>query len=181
MTLLTITNSFISIITIIAILIIGIMVISFIFRNNKIIRFIGNNAVLFSFVVSFTASLGSLIYSEIIGFTPCKLCWYQRIFMYPQVVLFVLALWKKDKISIRRNSLWLSIIGAVISLYHNLLQWNIFPESTCSAAGATSCTQRYIVGFDFITIPIMALTAFILLIMFMLCNIKIKKHGDLIQ
>ena len=63
----------------------------------KIINFLGNHAILAGLVVSLTAVIGSLFYSEIVGYTPCVLCWWQRVFLYPQVILFALALWKKDR------------------------------------------------------------------------------------
>src|SRR5699024_12841110 len=67
------------------------------------------------------ATLGSLFYSEVMGFTPCELCWVQRIFMYPLVMIYGVAAFKKD-LSIALPGLFLSGIGMFISAYHYLLQ-----------------------------------------------------------
>lgn len=71
------------------------ILISYFTHRTPVVKFLAKNAFLFSFLIVASASLGSLFYSEIIGFEPCKLCWYQRVFMYPQVIIFGIALWKK--------------------------------------------------------------------------------------
>lgn len=135
-------------------------------RNRKIGVFLGENALLFSFIVALIATLGSLFYSEAAHFEPCKLCWFQRILMYPQTILLGLALFKKDK-NILGYAFWLSLTGAVIALYHYLLQIGIAPSLSCSATGySASCSQRFVMNFGYITIPMMALTAFLMNIVF---------------
>jgi disulfide bond formation protein DsbB len=132
------------------------------------------DALRFAFIVSLVATLGSLFYSEIAHFNPCTLCWYQRIFMYPQVVLLGLALWKKDK-GIALYSLALSVIGAAIAGYHYLLQRGVVPELPCAAVGfSESCSQRFVMTFRYITIPLMAFTAFLLIIVNMISLRKNK-------
>ena len=139
--------------------------------KNHIFAFFSKNAVKFSFIVALIAMLGSLFFSEIAGYEPCKLCWFQRIFMYPQVFLLALALWKKEIIVASRNSIMLSIIGAVIAGYHYLLQIGVAPELPCSATGySVACSQRFIMSFGYITIPMMAFTAFLLILVFLLSN-----------
>jgi disulfide bond formation protein DsbB len=84
--------------------------------------------------------------------------------MYPQAVLLGLALWKKDK-GIALYSLALSIVGSAIAGYHYLLQRGVVPELPCAAVGISeSCSQRFVMTFGYITIPLMAFTAFLLLI-----------------
>jgi disulfide bond formation protein DsbB len=118
-----------------------------------------------SFIVALTATLGSLYYSEIVGYEPCKLCWFQRILMYPQVVIFGMAIWKKDK-HISSYALALSGIGALIAGYHYLLQRGIAPATSCSAVGASvDCSQTFVMEFGYITIPVMAFTGFVLLVL----------------
>lgn len=127
-------------------------------------EFFSKNALWFALSVAILAMAGSLFYSEIAHYTPCKLCWYERILMYPQVLLIGMALWKKDK-KIADYGLGMSILGFLIALYHNYIYYtgnSLFP---CDAAGlGESCTRRFILEFGYVTIPLMALTAFALLI-----------------
>ena len=170
MTLLYFMNKFLSLGTIIAQLFIVAFLVYFVFFRKKkhpIIGFFGKYGMLLAFLVALTATLGSLFYSEIAGFEPCKLCWFQRIFMYPQVLLLGLALWKHDK-NIRDYALWLSGIGALIAGYHYLLQLGLAPSIPCSAIGySVACSKVFVMNFRYITIPLMALTAFVLIIVFL--------------
>src|SRR3989344_3289261 len=71
----------------------------FIFRESwgkKTVLFIGKHSLVLGFLVSLTAVAGSLFYSEIMGFEACILCWWQRIFIYPTVFIFAVALWRQD-------------------------------------------------------------------------------------
>ncbi len=136
-------------------------------RSPKLDYFL-NKAVLFAFLVALLATLGSLFYSEIAGYEPCKLCWFQRIFMYPQALLLGLALAKKDK-NIIGYSLVMSGVGGVIAGYHYLLQLGVAPALPCAAVGySAACSQRFVLLFGYITIPMMAFTAFALLFVTML-------------
>lgn len=122
-----------------------------------------DKALWFAFIVSVIATGGSLFYSDIAHFNPCTLCWYQRIFMYPQVILLGLALYRKEKV-IAPYSLALSALGAAIAGYHYLLQQGLVPELPCAAVGfSAACSQRFVMTFGYITIPLMALTAFLLI------------------
>lgn len=130
-------------------------------------KWIGTHALWFGFVVSLVAMLGSLYYSDVLGYEPCKLCWYQRIFMYPQVFLFGLALWRREPFRIWAYSTFLSLIGGAIALFHYYIQTSPRPLVTlpCSALGySASCTETFAVQMGYITIPMMALSAFIVLL-----------------
>jgi len=142
-------------------------VVLFIFkRDNFLLDLVREHALGFSFIVALIAALGSLFYSEIAGFEPCKLCWFQRIFMYPQVILFGMAIYLKDK-NILNYSIALSLIGAVIAGYHYLLQIGAAPPVACPIVGfSVDCVQTFAMQFGYITIPMMALTAFLLIIFF---------------
>jgi len=167
-------NQILSSLTVLGQIIILVLVISFLFRENKIVGFFSKKAIPFSFVVALIATLGSLFYSEIAGYEPCKLCWFQRIFMYPQVILLGITLWKKNGILVIYNSISLSVIGAVIAGYHYLLQIGLVPELSCAAVGySVACSQRFVMNFGYITIPMMAFTAFAMIITFLL----IKKRA----
>ena len=97
------------------------------------------NLLQFALMISLTSTLGSLYFSEILKLPPCLLCWYQRIFMYPLVVIFAVGIWKKDK-NIPYFALPLSIIGTIIAAYHNLLYYKIIPESLAPCTLGISCT-----------------------------------------
>jgi len=141
----------------------------------KVTEIVSQNAYLFVFIVSLVATLGSLFYSEVAKYTPCELCWYQRIFMYPQTVMFFIALYKNQKI-IHPYSLSLSALGGSIALYHYLLQMKIVDKSVCPVVGySVSCSESFVKQFGYITIPMMALTAFFLMIMFLTTFVKANK------
>lgn len=122
----------------------------------------GRHGLLLAFGVVFFATVSSLFFSSVAGFVPCALCWWQRIFLYPQVILLGLALWKKDS-GVVLYGIVLSIIGGVIAIYHTYLQFGGSPILPCSANVAASCAQRYFLEFGYVTIPTMALTSFTLI------------------
>jgi disulfide bond formation protein DsbB len=127
-----------------------------------------------AWATSVIAMFGSLYFSEIRQYEPCVLCWYQRILMYPFVVILGIAYIKKDyKISF--YSMILSAIGGGISFYHYLLQKVSFFADNAPTCGRVPCTGQYINWFGFITIPFLALTAFIIIF---ICSLIIwKKRG----
>jgi disulfide bond formation protein DsbB len=115
-----------------------------------------------AFAVATTAMLGSLYLSEIVHLTPCTYCWYQRIAMYPLVLILGIAAWRRDH-GIRVYAASLATVGAVIAVYHRLIQ--AFPDlggSACSSG--VPCTAAYFTLFGFVTIPYMALSAFTLIL-----------------
>ncbi|OKL35811.1 disulfide oxidoreductase [Domibacillus mangrovi] len=118
-----------------------------------------DNLLFIAWATSFTAMLGSLYFSEIVGYEPCELCWYQRILIYPLVLLLGLAVVKKD-IKAAMYSLLMSGIGGLISLYHYGIQKVTFLTDAAPACGRVPCTGMYINWLGFITIPFLALTAF---------------------
>ncbi|MDQ0337240.1 disulfide bond formation protein DsbB [Caldalkalibacillus uzonensis] len=115
-----------------------------------------------SWIIAFTATLGSLYFSEIIGFIPCEYCWYQRILMYPLAIILVIATVKKDT-GVAVYVLPLSIMGGSISLFHYLTQKVTFLREQGAACGPIPCNIEYINWFGFVTIPFLALVAFILI------------------
>src|SRR3989344_5579147 len=114
------------------------------------------------------ALVGSLYLSEVAHFDPCKLCWYQRIFMYPQVFILATALKEKFQ-NVFKYALPLSITGFIIAAYHYYFQISGNPLIPCSAVGfSVSCSQRFFTYYGYITIPWMSLSAFSLITFFML-------------
>lgn len=173
--LVTIVKQLLSVLTIAAqiILLIGVIYFSLLGKGKEswLGKFIGQNVVKLAFLVALVATAGSLFFSEVAGYEPCRLCWFQRIFMYPEVILLGLAWLKKDN-KIVDYALSLSLIGAAISLYHNYIYYLAQKTAFCSAAAP--CTTPYVLEFGYITIPLMALTAFLSLI-FLLSFQKIQE------
>ena len=117
-------------------------------------------SVFWMFLIALVSTLGSLFYSEIMGYNPCKLCWFQRIMMYPLVVFFGMALIKKRKDFV--DFVWPLVgLGILTSGYHyltQLMQW----KTSCSALeSAADCTLKFIFNYGYITIPMMAFTGFV--------------------
>jgi len=136
-------------------------------KAGKALAFIGKNAIMLGFVVALISMLGSLTYSDVLGFAPCKLCWYQRICMYPEVFLLGLALIRKEK-AILPYAFLLAVIGEVIALYHYVIQLGVLP-APCTVSGySVSCAKVFVLQFGYITIPLMAFTAFILIMLLMI-------------
>ncbi|WPU66869.1 disulfide oxidoreductase [Peredibacter starrii] len=112
-----------------------------------------------SWFMSAVATLGSLFFSEVMKFPPCVLCWYQRICMYPLVLVLFMGLFPYEK-KVARFALPLAIVGWFIALYHNLLYYHILPESAAPCVQGISCTTVQIQWFGFVTIPFMSFVAF---------------------
>lgn len=112
---------------------------------------------------SLIALLGSLMYSEIMGYVPCELCWIQRIFMYPLVIIFGVALIKRN-ISIAIPGVILSGLGILVSIYHYGLQKAPFMRNAGEFCGEVPCNLQYVNYFGFITIPFLAGTAFLVIL-----------------
>ena len=120
------------------------------------------NGLLFIWIVSMVATLGSLYFSEIRGYEPCKMCWIQRIFMYPIVLMTTIAFIQKNA-KIALTTAVFAIMGGSVSLYHYGIQKIDFLSDSAPACGMVSCTGQYINWLGFITIPFLALTAFVLI------------------
>jgi disulfide bond formation protein DsbB len=139
--------------------------------NKKTIAlFFQNYGGLLAFVVAATATLGSLYFSEIAGFVPCTLCWYQRILMYPLTLITLVGIIEKDEY-LPLYVLPLSIIGMGVSGYHVLVQKGVFSNATSCTVGVP-CSLSYVNYLGFITIPVMAFTAFLLISILMLVTRK---------
>jgi hypothetical protein len=143
-------------------------------KSKKIFGYFKIHALLFAWIVALVATLGSLYYSEIAGFNPCNLCWWQRIFIYPQAFLLGLAYFRRDK-GIIDYSLSLIGVGTLFSLYHNYVYYTTKTTSLCSLS--VPCVQKYIVGLNYITIPLMALSSLLLMAFFLLI-LKYSKNNN---
>lgn len=114
-----------------------------------------------AWAVATVATAGSLFFSEVMGFIPCDLCWYQRILMYPLVLMLGIAVVRKDY-SQSLYGLCFALIGMGVSSYHYMLQKIPALASVGNACGIVPCNAQYINWFGFITIPFLALVGFIL-------------------
>lgn len=122
-----------------------------------------SNGLLLIFVLSTLAVAGTLLMQYAGGLSPCILCWYQRIFMYPIPLISLIALVKGTKLSdIADYILALSFIGALFALYQHLLQ--VLPAGALIPCDASNdCAIRTVFYFDFVTLPWMALTVFVVI------------------
>ena len=108
------------------------------------------------------ATIGSLYLSEVVQFVPCSLCWYQRIAMYPLVVVLGVAILGSES-GVWRYALPLAVVGLAIAIYHVVIQWQ--PNLDVGACtGGAPCTGRYLAVFGFVSIPTMAGAAFLMII-----------------
>jgi disulfide bond formation protein DsbB len=127
-----------------------------------------------AWIVAVIATLGSLYFSEISGFIPCELCWYQRILMYPLVFLLGIATFLYD-LAVRKYVLTLAVVGWFISLYHYMVQKVPGFAEIKPCVSGVPCSAQYINWLGFITIPFLAFTAFTIIIILM---ILIKKGKE---
>lgn len=125
--------------------------------------------IFFAFLVSLIATLGSLFFSEIMNFVPCSLCWYQRIFMYPLVFIFLVNLLYPDD-KIYKYSFPLVIIGLAFSIYHNLLILKVIPENLSPCVQGIPCSVDYLNWFGFITIPLLSFFAYTIILILLIMS-----------
>ena len=130
-------------------------------------RTINTIVILLCFLVASVATLGSLFFSEIMQFVPCSMCWYQRIFMYPLVLIFLINLLYPDD-KLLKYSIPLVLVGLFFAIYHNLLMFGIIPESVVPCVQGVPCSTEYIDWLGFITIPFLSLIAYSAILVFML-------------
>ena len=109
------------------------------------------------------SAMGSLFFSYIMEFAPCVLCWYQRIFLFPLVLILATGLFPFDK-KVVKYALPLAIAGWLTAAYHNLLYAGIIPKSIQPCSQGVSCTEEYINLFGFLSIPMLSLLSFSMII-----------------
>jgi disulfide bond formation protein DsbB len=115
-----------------------------------------------AWAAALTGMVGSLFLSEVMQFPPCTLCWYQRVAMYPLVVIIGAGIVMRDP---RMKTYALSLIacGMVVAIYHNLLYYGVIPEALTPCSEGVSCSSRQLELFGFVTIPLMSLASFVFL------------------
>ncbi len=136
-----------------------------------------------AWLLAVVATLGSLYFSEVRGFVPCILCWFQRICMYPLVIVLGVAAYRSDW-SARAYALPLAVIGWLFALYHNLENYKILPSlKACSINPAEGCNVNWpIFGpanqqlSNVVTIPLLSFTAFTLILLLLLLPARASRR-----
>lgn len=113
-----------------------------------------------AWLFALVGAIGSLFLSEVMLFPPCVLCWYQRIALYPLVVIIGIGIATRDR-SVTRYALPICLIGLAIAVYHNLLYFGLIPESITPCTEGVPCNAKQLELLGFITIPLMALAGFV--------------------
>ncbi len=131
--------------------------------RDTVYNFVNKYVLGLLFGASITAVVGSFLYSNIVGFPPCELCWIQRIFLYPQAILTFIAIIKKDK-SIVDYLLPLSIFGGIVALYHSLTHFGVGDGLVSCTSAVGDCGKLFVFEYGYITIPFMSFTIFAYLI-----------------
>ena len=109
-------------------------------------------------LIATASALGSLFFSHVMGFEPCVLCWYQRIALFPLVLILPMGLFPLDA-KAAKFALPLTVAGLLTAIYHNLLYVGLVPNSIQPCAQGVSCTENYFELFGFVSIPVLSLLA----------------------
>ena len=134
--------------------------------RDALVELFGPFALELALSVALVASLGSLYLSEVANFQPCRLCWYQRIAMYPLVPILAVSIWRRDA-GVRFYAIPVALIGGAISTYHVVLErFPSLESGVCEVANP--CTLIWVRRFGYLTIPTMALSAFALITVLLL-------------
>jgi len=110
-------------------------------------------------LVSVSATI-SLFFSSVLEYEPCVLCWYQRICLFPQVLILAAGLFPAFDKSVIKFALPLTIAGGLTAFYHTLLYAGIIPENLQPCSKGVSCTEKYFELFGFVSIPMLSFLAF---------------------
>jgi disulfide bond formation protein DsbB len=129
----------------------------------------------FAWAVAAVAMAGSLFFSEYAGFPPCRLCWFQRIGMYPLTAILLVAALRRDRLTAVQYAIWFPIIGSLVSWYHIYIENHPSAESAACRRGV-SCVTKWIDKFGYITIPTLAATAFATIFV-LLVFVWSREHG----
>ncbi len=142
---------------------------------GKYAQCFGNYIFPLGFFITLGGTFLTLFYSEVLHYAPCDLCWYQRVFLYPQIFMFAYAWYKKD-LAVLPYVLVLSVFGFLVAVYHHALQIGFDLMKPCSTAlFAVDCAKPSFIEFGFVTFPFMAVVLFGFLSVLSWVVIKYKK------
>ncbi|HSI88075.1 MAG TPA: disulfide bond formation protein B [Pyrinomonadaceae bacterium] len=113
-----------------------------------------------AWIITLAGTAGSLFFSEIMDFPPCNLCWYQRVALYPLVIVIAVGIASADA-GWKKYAWPLVLIGLVIAVYHNLLYYDFISEGITPCSEGVPCNARQLELFGFVTIPLMSLAGFV--------------------
>lgn len=116
------------------------------------------NLLFTSWLIASASALGSLFFSDVMGFAPCILCWYQRIAIFPLVLILPMGLFPFDA-KVAKFALPLTVAGLLAAIYHNLLYVGLIPKNLQPCAQGVSCTEEYMEFFGVVSIPLLSLLA----------------------
>lgn len=140
-------------------------------------RSVGESGLWLAAVVAVGATLGSLYFSEIANFQPCKLCWFQRIAMYPLAPILLVAAIRRDR-SVGWYVYPIAVIGAGIAGYHALIEWRPSLDGGACGAFGPSCTDVWFREFGFVTLAFMALVGFLSIMVFTLLAVRPRRGTE---
>ncbi len=128
--------------------------------------------------IALAATLGSLYFSEILGLVPCILCWYQRVAVYPLVLLVGVGILRKNP-ELPLYVLPFSVIGLGIAIFHNLLYYGVISEKLSPCTIGVSCVDpsSQLLGFG-ITIPMLSMIGFAIITAVMAINLNLRKNHE---
>lgn len=113
-----------------------------------------------AWAVALVATLGALFIGEVMGQTPCIMCWYQRVFMFPLVVILGVAAFQNDP-AVWRYALPLAGVGALIAFYHSLLYSGLITEALQPCGKGPSCASADMTVFGQVPLPMLSLGSFL--------------------
>ncbi len=154
-------NNFLAILTLVALVAAVGLVVYRLVKGPEAATLLGGSAIWLAWIVALVATVGSLIYSEVIHFVPCRLCWFQRIAMYPLAVILLVGAIRREVV-VKYYALPLAFIGLAISIYHNVVQFYPSLEGG-SCDPVNPCSARSIEMFGFMDLPFMAGAGFIVI------------------
>lgn len=163
-------NTFLGILSLVALALALGLVVYRLVRGKDAASKAGLPALWFAWLVAAVSTAGSLIYSEVIGYIPCRLCWFQRIAMYPMSIVLLVGAWRKE-LAAKFYALPLALIGLATSIWHYIIQ--NFPDLDSGACDVSApCTVKEFEVFGFITIPFMAGAGFTLIAVLLALYVK---------
>lgn len=135
---------------------------------NSLVVAVRPHALWWAFAVASTSMLGSLYFSEIAHYAPCKLCWYQRVAMYSLAIVLFVAATRRDR-AVVPYAVVLASVGALVSTYHYLVEW--FPTlETRVCSVDVPCTTVWFRSFGFVSLAFMAFSGFVAVITVLTCT-----------
>lgn len=143
-------------------------------------RAVAESAPWLAFVVAATATAGSLYFSEVAHFLPCRLCWFQRVAMYPLSVVLLVGAIRRDP-GLRWYVGPIALVGAGVAAYHTLLEWKPELDTGACEVFGPSCTDIWFKEFGFLTLASMALIGFLTILLLMFLRFPATLDGTVLD